>query len=65
LLGAGPPSSCSGNQQRRHRRGAVEVGTAFAHHAYRLFLERARERRPGLVPDADTEAAVLNICGQG
>jgi hypothetical protein len=47
LLGAGPPSSCSGNQQRRHRRGAVEVGTAFAHHAYRLFLERARERRRG------------------
>jgi hypothetical protein len=43
----------------------VEVGTAFAQHAYRLFLECARERRPGLVPDADTEAAVLNICGQG
>jgi predicted ATPase/DNA-binding NarL/FixJ family response regulator len=33
-------------------------------HAYRLFLERARERRPGLVPDDDTEAAVLNICAR-
>ena len=31
-------------------------------HAYRLFLERARERSPGLVPDEDTEAAILNIC---
>jgi predicted ATPase/DNA-binding CsgD family transcriptional regulator len=31
-------------------------------HSYRLFLERARERTPGLVPDEDTEAAILNIC---
>jgi predicted ATPase/DNA-binding CsgD family transcriptional regulator len=31
-------------------------------HAYRLFLERARERSQGLVPDEDTEAAILNIC---
>ena len=31
-------------------------------HAYRLFLERARERTPGLVPDADTEAAIFDIC---
>jgi predicted ATPase/DNA-binding CsgD family transcriptional regulator len=31
-------------------------------HAYRLFLERARERKPELVPDEDTEAAILKIC---
>ena len=31
-------------------------------HAYRLFLERARERRPELVPDGDTEVAIFNIC---
>lgn len=33
-------------------------------HAYRLFLERARERRPELVPDDGTEAAILNICSR-
>ena len=32
--------------------------------AYRLFLERAREGRPQLVPDDDTEAAILNICAR-
>jgi predicted ATPase len=32
------------------------------HHSYRLFLERARERSPELVPDEDSEAAILNIC---
>jgi predicted ATPase len=31
-------------------------------HSYRLFLERARERSPELVPDEDTEAAILKIC---
>jgi predicted ATPase/DNA-binding CsgD family transcriptional regulator len=33
-------------------------------HAYLLFLERARERRPELVPDDDTEAAILEICAR-
>jgi serine/threonine-protein kinase PknK len=33
-------------------------------HSYRLFLERARERSPELVPDDDTEAAILNICAR-
>ena len=33
-------------------------------HAYRLFLERARERSPELVPGEDTEAAILNICAR-
>ncbi|WP_328991246.1 LuxR C-terminal-related transcriptional regulator [Kribbella sp. NBC_01245] len=33
-------------------------------HAYRLFLERARERSPELVPDDDTEAAILEICAR-
>ncbi len=33
-------------------------------HAYRLFLERARERSTQLVPDGDTEAAILNICAK-
>ncbi len=33
-------------------------------HAYLLFLERARERRPDLVPDDDTEAAILEICAR-
>ena len=33
-------------------------------HAYRLFLERARERSPELVPDEDTEAAILDICAR-
>jgi predicted ATPase/DNA-binding CsgD family transcriptional regulator len=33
-------------------------------HAYRLFLERARERSPELVPDEDSEAAILNICAK-
>ena len=33
-------------------------------HAYRLFLERARDRRPELVPDDDTEAAILEICAR-
>jgi predicted ATPase len=31
-------------------------------HSYRLFLERARERSPELIPDEDSEAAILNIC---
>ena len=31
-------------------------------HSYRLFLERARERSPELVPDEDSEAAILDIC---
>jgi len=31
-------------------------------HSYRLFLERARDRSPELVPDEDSEAAILNIC---
>jgi predicted ATPase len=33
-------------------------------HAYRLFLERARERSPQLVPDEDTEAAIFHICAR-
>jgi predicted ATPase len=33
-------------------------------HAYRLFLERARERSPELVPDEDFEAAILKICAR-
>ena len=33
-------------------------------HAYRLFLERARERSPELVPDDDTEAAILDVCAK-
>jgi len=33
-------------------------------HAYRLFLERARERRPELVPDDDAESAILDICAR-
>ena len=33
-------------------------------HAYRLFLERARERSPELVPDEDTEAAIFDICAR-
>jgi predicted ATPase/DNA-binding NarL/FixJ family response regulator len=33
-------------------------------HAYRLFLERARERSPELVPDEDTEAAILKVCAR-
>jgi non-specific serine/threonine protein kinase len=32
--------------------------------AYRLFLERARDRVPELVPDEETEAAILNICAR-
>jgi predicted ATPase len=32
--------------------------------SYRLFLERARERSPQLVPDEDSEAAILNICAR-
>jgi predicted ATPase/DNA-binding CsgD family transcriptional regulator len=31
-------------------------------HSYRLFLERARERSSELVPDEDSEAAIVNIC---
>jgi predicted ATPase len=33
-------------------------------HAYRLFLERARERSPGLVPDEDAEAAIFDACAR-
>ena len=33
-------------------------------HSYRLFLERARERSPELVPDEYTEAAILGICAR-
>ncbi|MET0163979.1 MAG: LuxR C-terminal-related transcriptional regulator, partial [Vicinamibacterales bacterium] len=33
-------------------------------HSYRLFLERARERSPELVPDEDSEAAILDICAR-
>jgi non-specific serine/threonine protein kinase len=33
-------------------------------HAYLLFLERAWERRPELVPDDDTAAAILEICAR-
>jgi predicted ATPase/DNA-binding CsgD family transcriptional regulator len=33
-------------------------------HSYRLFLERARERSRELVPDEDTEAAILDICAR-
>jgi non-specific serine/threonine protein kinase len=33
-------------------------------HSYRLFLERARERSPELVPDKDTETAILDICAR-
>lgn len=33
-------------------------------HSYRLFLERARERSPELVPDETSEAAILNICAR-
>ncbi len=32
--------------------------------ACRLFLERARERRPELVPDDDTERAIVDICAR-
>jgi hypothetical protein len=31
---------------------------------WRLFLERARDRSPELVPDEDTEAAILDICAK-
>ncbi len=30
--------------------------------AYRLFLERARERRPDVIPDTATETTILDIC---
>jgi predicted ATPase len=33
-------------------------------HSYRLFLERARERSPALIPDEDSEAAILDICAR-
>lgn len=33
-------------------------------YAYRLFLERARERSPELVPDDDTEADIRDICAR-
>lgn len=33
-------------------------------HAYRLFVERARERSPELVPDDETEAAIHGICAR-
>jgi len=33
-------------------------------HSYRLFLERARERSPELVPDEDSEAAIVDICAR-
>lgn len=33
-------------------------------HAYRLFLERARERRPELVPDDVAETAIRRICAR-
>ena len=33
-------------------------------HGYRLFLERARERCLELVPDDDTEAAILDVCAK-
>jgi predicted ATPase/DNA-binding CsgD family transcriptional regulator len=33
-------------------------------HSYRLFLERARDRSPELIPDEDTEAAILGICAK-
>jgi non-specific serine/threonine protein kinase len=33
-------------------------------YAYRLFMERARERSPYLVPDAALEAVVLEICSR-
>jgi predicted ATPase len=33
-------------------------------HSYRLFLERARERNPELVPDEDFEAAIVKICAR-
>jgi len=33
-------------------------------HSYRLFLERARERGAELVPDEDSEVAILNICAR-
>jgi predicted ATPase/DNA-binding CsgD family transcriptional regulator len=33
-------------------------------HSYRLFLERASERSQQLVPDEDTEAAILKICAR-
>jgi predicted ATPase/DNA-binding NarL/FixJ family response regulator len=32
--------------------------------AYRLFLERARERRPDLIPDERTETTILEICAR-
>ncbi|MEA3214267.1 MAG: hypothetical protein QOJ19_423 [Acidimicrobiia bacterium] len=32
--------------------------------AYRLFIQRASERRPGLVPDPHAEAAIANICAK-
>jgi non-specific serine/threonine protein kinase len=33
-------------------------------HSYRLFLDRARERSPQLVPDVDAEAVIFNICAK-
>ena len=33
-------------------------------HSYRLFLARARQRSPELVPDENTEAAILDICAR-
>lgn len=32
--------------------------------AYRLFIERARERRPDLIPDEPTETTILDICAR-
>ncbi|MEA2718098.1 MAG: hypothetical protein QOI99_2415 [Actinomycetota bacterium] len=31
---------------------------------YRLFVERARQRRPELLPDDDTDQAIRNICAR-
>jgi hypothetical protein len=30
--------------------------------AYRLFVERARRRRPEYLPDADADAAIASLC---
>ena len=40
------------------------LGPLLPEDAYRLFLERARDRRADLLPDDDTEAAILDICAR-
>lgn len=32
--------------------------------AYRMFIERARQRKPGFVPGADTDSTIAELCGR-